>query len=143
MPFSQADRELLDLTAFAQLATLLPDGSPQLTVIWYRRDGDTLRMASSVDAVKTRNIERDPRVAVTVADPGNPYAFIQVRGRAEIIRDDALARAEFRILARRYMGADGGALGTDGDAWADALPVESEFVVIVIHPERTSLSMAG
>jgi PPOX class probable F420-dependent enzyme len=131
MRFSESERALLDQPAFAQLATVMPDGAPQNTPIWYRRDGDTLRMACRDTARKARNIMRDPRVAVVVVDPANPYAFVQVMGRAEIVANDALAREEFRILAQRYMG-------TDGDAWFAALPAEARFVVLLIRPERTS-----
>lgn len=136
MPLTQAERELLDQPAFATLVTLMPDGGPQATAIWYRRDGETLRMACGASSVKARNITRDPRVAVTVIDPGNPYAFIQVRGAAEVVADSDLARAEFRILAHRYMGEEAGA------AWAESLPQTSDFAVLVINPERTSLTSA-
>jgi PPOX class probable F420-dependent enzyme len=135
MPLSQEDCDLLDLTSFATLSTVMPDGSPQATVIWYRRDGETLRMACGATALKARNIRRDPRVAVVVADPSNPYSFIQVRGRAEVIPDSEMAREEFRVLALRYMGAEAGA------AWADNLSSSAEFAVIVVRPERTSQSM--
>jgi PPOX class probable F420-dependent enzyme len=134
MPLSQSERDLLDQPAFATLATLMPDGGPQATAIWYRRDGETLRMACGASSVKARNIARDPRVAVTVIDPRNPYAFIQVRGGAEIIPGSDLARTEFRILAQRYMGE------ADGTAWADNLSPTGDFVVLVVHPERTSMA---
>jgi PPOX class probable F420-dependent enzyme len=133
MQFTDEQAELLDTVAFAKLATIMPDGSPQVTVIWYRRDGDTLRMACGETTLKARNIARDQRVAVAIDSPENPYDFIQVRGRAEVVADDALARGEFRILGRRYWGEQ-------GEVWADNLPADSPFVVLVIHPENVSLS---
>lgn len=90
-------------------------------------------MACNTKARKARNIRNDPRVAVVVVDPANSYSFVQVMGRAEVIADDALAREEFRILAGRYMGEQ-------GEAWFVALPASSEFVVLVVHPERTSMA---
>jgi PPOX class probable F420-dependent enzyme len=123
VPLSQAERDLLDQPAFATLVTLMADGGPQATAIWYRRDGETLRMACYASSVKARNI-----------DPGNPYSFIQVRGSAEVIADSDLARDEFRVLAHRYMGAEAGA------AWADNLSPTGDFGIIVVHPERTSLT---
>ncbi len=135
MALSQAERDLLDKVAFATLATLMADGSPQATAIWYRRDGETLRMACEGSSVKARNILRDPRVAVTVIDPDNPYSFIQVRGSASVIPDADLARDEFRILAQRYMGQ------ADGDAWvASTLSATGNYVVLSVQPERVSMA---
>jgi hypothetical protein len=90
-------------------------------------------MACGATTLKARNIVRDPRVAVAIDNPENPYDFVQIRGRAEVIADDALARREFRILGRRYWGEQ-------GEVWADNLPADSPMVVLVIHPEKVSLS---
>jgi hypothetical protein len=90
-------------------------------------------MACGASALKARNIARDPRVAVAIDHPENPYDFVQIRGRGEVVGDDALARQEFRVLGRRYWGAR-------GEVWADNLPADSPLVVLVVHPEKVSLS---
>lgn len=129
--FTAEQRALLDLpNTFARVATLMSDGAPQNTTIWYRREGDTLLIATGSSALKTRNVERDPRVAVVVEHPANPYHYLQIRGRAEIVHDRAQAVAEFRQIAPRYIGAK-------ADAWVDELG-NYDGVVLVIHPERVS-----
>lgn len=131
MPISPRHRRLLDLPGtFARLATLMPDGSPQNTVIWFRRDGDTLRMTCAPDAVKARNIRRDPRVAVVVEHPNDPYRFVQFRGRAEVIDDPAVGWDEAVTLSRRY-------LGDRADAYIASIR-GTPTVTIVIYPEQAS-----
>lgn len=127
MPLTDAGRRLLDEHAFAKLATVMPDGNLQNTVMWYRRDGDTLRMIAPASSVKARNLAKDPRVAVVIDDPANGYRYVEVRGRAEVIADDAAARAELRLIARRYIGDAAG-------AYADSLS-DAPRVLIVIHPD--------
>lgn len=124
-------RALLDAPqTFTHLCTLMADGAPQSTVIWHRRAGDTLRIVSGARAVKTRNIARDPRVSLTVARPDNPYDFVQLRGRAEVLADRAAAVAEMRLIARRY-------IGERADAWVDGLG-DWDAAIIVVHPEHVS-----
>lgn len=133
MPFPDPVRELLDTPGtFARLSTLLPDGAPQCTVIWFRRDGETLRMSCGRTARKARNIRRDGRVAVVVERPGDPYTFVEIRGTAEVIDDAAEGLAELRRLAHRYIGRE------RGDAWIDALE-SPDLVVLVVRPERVNL----
>jgi PPOX class probable F420-dependent enzyme len=129
-------RALLDQPAFAKLATLRPDGAPQVTVMWYRRDGDTLRMIAPAHAAKVRNLARDPRVSVVVDDPDSDYRYVELRGRAEIVRDDGAARVELRRIATRY-------IAERADSYVDALSADPR-VIIVVHPEsvRAHLSTA-
>src|SRR5438046_1681947 len=111
--FTAEQRTLLDEpNAFARVATLMADGSPQNTTIWYRREADALIIATGANALKVRNALRDPRVAVVVEHPANPYHYLQIRGRAEVVRDSAASLAEFRLIARRY-------IGEKADAWVD------------------------
>lgn len=126
--FTDADRELLDLSGFARMATLMPDGSPQVTVLWYRRVGNTLCIICPASAQKRRNLERDSRVSVVVEDPASAFRFVELRGRAEVLHDDAGARTELAHVARRYIGeqADAYAAGLSGDP----------RVILVVHPER-------
>lgn len=107
--FDKQDDELLESPAFAKLATLMPDGSPQNTVMWFRRDGDTLCMIAPASSRKVRNLDRDSRVAVVIDDPGNGYRYIDIRGHAEVRHDDAAARDELRRIAARYIDDRAGA----------------------------------
>ena len=133
--FSPEVTALLDSVAFAHLTTLMADGSPQSTVIWYRRTGNTLRITCGKDALKARNVRRDGRVAVSIADPTNPYAYVQVRGRARVIEsaEEASGREEFRLMANHYFGPE------KGPQWY-ATSIESSsddaYVVLEITPER-------
>jgi PPOX class probable F420-dependent enzyme len=110
---------------------LLPDGAPQNTVIWFRRDGETLRMSCGRTTRKARNIRGDGRVAVVVERPGDPYHFVEVRGVAEVIEDAAEGLAELRRLAHRYIGRE------RGDAWIDGMS-DADFVVLAIRPTRVN-----
>lgn len=100
--------EFLDLfnkKAFAQLATIMPDGQPQVTPVWCDFDGTHIRIGSAKGRVKDQNIRRDPRVTVTLQDPDNPYRYLEVRGRvAEILEKGADAHID--LLTKKYMGLD-------------------------------------
>ena len=73
---------LLRAPSTCYLATLMKDGSPQLTQVWVDTDGEHIVINSVDTHLKVRNIRRDPRVAVTISDPDRPGAYFQVRGRA-------------------------------------------------------------
>jgi PPOX class probable F420-dependent enzyme len=127
--FSQEEQTILQMSSLARLATLMPDGSPQLTVMWFRPDGDTLRMVTPASAKKVTNMELDHRVAVIVEEPGNPYNFVEVRGTVAVVHDDAAARAELVKIATRYIGdrAEGYAAGLSS----------APRVLLVITPLKT------
>ena len=67
--------------AFANLATLMPDGSPQVTPVWCDYKDGLVRVNTAKGRVKARNLKKDARVALAVADPDNPYRYVQIRGR--------------------------------------------------------------
>jgi PPOX class probable F420-dependent enzyme len=99
-------RDLLDLLQRPSLcfvATLMPDGSPQLTETWVDTDGEHLLINTVAGYQKIRNIERDPRVALTVADPDRPVRYYSVRGRVLDITADGAAE-HIEKLAQRYLG---------------------------------------
>ncbi len=85
------------------LATLMPDGSPQLTQTWVDTDGEHILINSVAGFQKIRNIERDPRVALTVSDPENPVRYFAVRGRVLAVTTDGAAD-HIEKLAQRYLG---------------------------------------
>ncbi|RIK42802.1 MAG: PPOX class F420-dependent oxidoreductase [Chloroflexi bacterium] len=131
--FPDPIRDLLDTPGtFARLATTLPDGAPQNTVIWFRRDGDTLRMSCGRNAQKARNIRRDGRVSVVVERPADPYTFVEIRGVATVDEDAAGGLEELRALSHRYIGQE------RGDAWIASMP-DADMVTLIIRPVRVNL----
>lgn len=90
---------------FASLATLMPDGSPQVSVTWVDSDGEYILINTAEGRVKAENMRRDSRVAVSITDSGNPYRQAMVRGRVE---GDTYEGAEEHInrMARKYLKLD-------------------------------------
>nr|WP_246576497.1 PPOX class F420-dependent oxidoreductase [Actinospica durhamensis] len=95
--------KLLEQTPLCYLATTMPDGSPQLTQTWVDTDGEHVLINSVLTHVKTRNIERDPRIALTVTDPDQTRRYFQVRGRVLEVRTEGAAE-HIEQLAQRYLG---------------------------------------
>jgi PPOX class probable F420-dependent enzyme len=85
------------------LATSMSDGSPQLTQTWVDTDGEHILINSVAGFQKIRNIERDPRVALTVSDPEKPHRYFAVRGRVLTVTEDGAAD-HIEKLAKRYLG---------------------------------------
>lgn len=100
MQLSDELRAFLAAPRFAVIATINPDGSPQQTVIWYELQGDEIMMNTAVGRIKTRNLERDPRISFCVEDG---YRYLTITGRATLNADQAAAQADTAALARRYM----------------------------------------
>jgi PPOX class probable F420-dependent enzyme len=95
-------RRLIDGQTFATLATVNPDGSPQSTVVWVKRDGEEILFSSIRGRRKTRNIERDPRVTLVVFDPANPYQYVEVRGTVSMTEEGG--RELIDELSHKYTG---------------------------------------
>jgi PPOX class probable F420-dependent enzyme len=85
------------------VTTLMPDGSPQMTQTWVDTDGVHVIINTVQSHQKVRNVRRDPRVAVCVADPTDTSRYYAVRGRVDTITTDGAA-AHIEALARRYLG---------------------------------------
>src|ERR1700692_948037 len=82
--------DLFKKKAFANLATLMPDGQPQVTPVWVDFDGHHVVINTAAGRQKDKNLQRDGRVALSIMDPDNPYRYLEVRGRvAERSRDGA------------------------------------------------------
>ncbi len=98
-------RKLLREPAYCQLATLMPDGSPQVTQVWVDTDGEHILINTAEGRQKERNVRRDPRVAVNVVDPANAWRIATVRGR---VVDVTTAGADQLIdqLAKKYLNED-------------------------------------
>src|SRR5229473_757126 len=86
-------RDLFQKRAFANLGTLMPDGRPQVTPVWCDFDGEHLIFNSAKGRQKDRNVRRDPRVAITLMDPENPYRYVEIRGRVVEITEDGASAA--------------------------------------------------
>lgn len=99
-------RELLDLLrspSTCYLATTMPDGSPQLTQTWVDTDGEHVLVNTVSGYQKTKNVARDPRVALTISDPARPSRYFSVRGRVMDTSTDNAAE-HIEALAQRYLG---------------------------------------
>ncbi len=98
-------KDLFEKKTFGHLATLGADGSPQVTPVWVDFDGTYVRFNTAKGRVKDKNLRRNPKVALAIQDPENPYRYIQVKGRvAEITEQGAAAHLD--SLAKKYIGQD-------------------------------------
>ena len=79
--------DLFQKRAFASLGTLMPDGRPQVTPVWCDFDGQHVIFNSARGRQKDRNVRRDPRVALAIVDPDNPYRYLEIRGTGEVLGD--------------------------------------------------------
>jgi len=91
--------------AFANLATLMPDGSPQVTPVWFDYKDGVIRVNTAKGRVKARNMKEGAQVALAVMDPDNPYRYVQVRGRVKRVAEQN-ADAHIDTLAKKYLGKD-------------------------------------
>lgn len=100
-------RDLLDRPLYAHLATIRPDGTPQVNPMWFSWDGDQIYFTNSTLRQKYRNVTANPTVALSITDPDQPYRYLEVRGVVERIDDDSTGTV-FAALADRYgMEMDG------------------------------------
>jgi PPOX class probable F420-dependent enzyme len=97
--------DLFQKKAFANLATLMPDGSPQVTPVWIDFDGTHVLVNSARGRQKDKNMQRNSRVALSILDPDNPYRYLEIRGTVEAITEDG-ADAHIDKMAKKYMGKD-------------------------------------
>ncbi|RQG92356.1 PPOX class F420-dependent oxidoreductase [Natrarchaeobius chitinivorans] len=121
-------QDLFEKETFAHVSTLLPDGSPHVTPVWIDYDADKNRplVNTERDRRKEKNARNDPRVAVSMTDPDNPYRMLSVTGDVDEITT-ANAREHIDELAQRYTGED-----------EYPNPIETERVIISIEPDRVS-----
>jgi PPOX class probable F420-dependent enzyme len=126
----QSHRDLLD-GQFATLATVGPDGRPQLSEVWFLADGDTISISLNSTRVKAKNLLANPAVNVFLLDTANPYRYLEVRGDAEVMPDDDYAFAD--KVGAKYQS----------DVREHDQPGESRLVVTV-HPVRVNaVNMGG
>jgi PPOX class probable F420-dependent enzyme len=120
---------LLQEPQIAQLATTMKDGAPQVTPVWVdvEPDGSAVLVNTADGRIKTRNVERDPRVAISIVDSTNPYRYAIVRGTI-VERRHAGADAHIDKMAKKYLGQD---------SYPFRTPTEQR-VILVIKPEHVA-----
>ncbi len=97
--------DLIQKPAFANLATVMKDGSPHVTPVWFDYDGNHIRINSAKGRVKDRNMRHNPKVALCILDPQNPYRYLEIRGHVVEI-SEAGAEEHIDRLAKKYLNVD-------------------------------------
>jgi PPOX class probable F420-dependent enzyme len=98
-------KDLFQKVAFANLATLMPDGRPQVTPVWFDLDGSNIRINTAKGRVKDKNMRRNKNVALAISDPDNPYRHLAIQGEVVDITEQG-ADAHIDALAKKYLGKD-------------------------------------
>jgi PPOX class probable F420-dependent enzyme len=103
IPDAYAD--IFKKTAFAHLATLMPNGEPQVTPVWIDYDGRHILFNTAEGRQKDKNLQRDKRVSLSMTDPDNPYRYLEVRGQV-VERTKSGADQHIDKMAKKYLGKD-------------------------------------
>ena len=90
---------------FAILATVMPDGSPQVTPVWFDQTNGLIRVNTARRRTKARTLKAGSAVAMAIVDPDNPYRYVQIRGRVRRVTEDGAAQ-HIDSLAKKYLGKD-------------------------------------
>ncbi|HEY3469283.1 MAG TPA: PPOX class F420-dependent oxidoreductase [Amycolatopsis sp.] len=120
-------RRVLETTAVGHLATVLPDGGPHSVPVWVDPEGDRIAIITGPGSRKARNLRRDPRVALSLTPPDNPFEPVIIRGRVVEWVDGDAAWAIVDRIANKYIGSP--------------YSRDQERVVALIEPERQSVGM--
>ena len=100
-----AVRALFEGTNFGHLATIMSDGSPQVSVVWVDVEGDNILVNTAEGRIKPRNVRRDPRVAISIYNQDAPYQSVAIQGEVVEVRTEG-AVENIHKLAKKYMGVD-------------------------------------
>jgi PPOX class probable F420-dependent enzyme len=98
-------KDLFDKVAFANLGTVMPDGSPQVTPVWCNFDGTNIWINSAKGRVKDKNMRRNKKVALSIQDPGNAYRHLSLQGEVVEITEQG-ADDHIDKLTKKYLGKD-------------------------------------
>lgn len=123
IPASHLD--ILDSTALAYMATIGQQGAPQVSAVWFLWDGNALRFSMKKARQKYRNLLEEPRIAVALTDPANPYRALEVRGTVRFEDDLDLHLAH--ALSQKYL---------QRDATFEEVGDPQDRIVIIVEPER-------
>ena len=119
--------DLLETNALIHVATLGPNGEPQSNPVWFDWDGEHIKFSQTKTRQKYKNVGRDPRIAVSIVDPENPYRYLEVRGEVAKIEEDP--NLDFiNAMAKKYLNVDEYPYHQPGD----------ERVVVFVKPEHTT-----
>lgn len=100
--------------AFAHIATLMPDGSPQVTPVWIDYVNGKVLVNSAKGRVKVRNLKPGSPVALSITDPDNPYRYVQIRGKVSRVTEEG-AGQHIDKMAKKYLGKDSYPYRTPGE----------------------------
>lgn len=98
-------REFIEARTFAHIATVMPDGAPQVSPVWVESEGDLIIVNSATGRVKDQNIRTDDRVALSACHPDDPYRALMIRGRVTEVTEEGAEEGIDR-LARKYLGSE-------------------------------------
>ena len=101
----ETHRDILAKAGFAHIATIGPSGEPHSSPVWYDWDGEHFLFSQTKTRQKYKNLLRDPRVAVSVTDPDNPYRYLEIRGVLDGVEEDE-GNAFINAMAKKYMNED-------------------------------------
>ena len=104
-PLTDPVKNLIDTKCYANVATLMPDGSPQVTQTWVDHDGDLVLINTYEGSQKHRNVLRNPKVALDICDPSEPFRVAMIRGQVGEVTTDG-ANAHIDKMAKKYLGQD-------------------------------------
>ena len=119
--------DLLETNALIHVATLGPDGEPQSNPVWFDWDGEHIKFSQTKTRQKYKNVGRDPRIAVSIVDPENPYRYLEVRGEVTDIEEDP-DNDFINAMAKKYLGMDEYPYHQPGD----------ERIILYLKPEHTT-----
>ena len=120
-------QDLLTSSALAHVATIGPQGEPQVNPVWVGWDGTHLRFSQTTGRQKYRNVQHDARIALSIVDPKNPYRYLEIRGT--VVQIDADPELDFiNAMSKKYLGMERYPNHRPGD----------ERVVVVVAPEHTT-----
>jgi PPOX class probable F420-dependent enzyme len=103
---TQSARKKIEDANFGYLATVMPDGSPQVSPVWVDLEDGHIVVNTAQGRVKERNVRRDPRVAISVANKDNQYEKVDIRGRVIDFVEGEEAESHIDKMAKKYMGQD-------------------------------------
>ena len=123
----ESHQDLLGRTAPAHVATIGPKGVPRSNPVWFDWDGEHVRFSKTKARQKYRNLHRDPRIALSIVDPDDPFRYPEIRGAVERIEEDA-DLAFINSMAKKYFGEDEYRNHRPGD----------ERAVVLVKPQHTT-----
>lgn len=131
MIIPETNADLLHIPALAHVATIGPDGEPQVNPVWFDYDGEHIRISLTTSRQKFRNLERDQRIALSIADPDNGFRYLEIRGIVTRIEPDS-DLAFVNSMAHRYIGRE--------YPWPRP---DEQRVIVYIQPTHSSSMNAG